>query len=81
MSRPNTLFEYHCWESEQSSDAHLWKRTRQQVMVLHEIIPGPNDEGLMFLVRFDDGLEAGVFADELPLFVSPLPLKQEVSYS
>lgn len=27
-------FEYHCWESGKSADAHLWYRSHQQVYVI-----------------------------------------------
>ena len=29
------FFEYHCWESHQSSDAQLWYRSHQQITILN----------------------------------------------
>lgn len=70
-------FEYHCLESHDSTDAHLWYRSHQRVTV----IGGPDgscvdedmtfrqrgEEGVpnIYRVRFVDGLEADVFEDEL----------------
>jgi hypothetical protein len=75
------MFEYHCWESKDSNDADLWRRTHKPVVV----ISGPTydddpacpgcpetaleraDEGMPYLyrVRFPDGSEGDVFEDEL----------------
>ena len=64
------LFEYHCWESEESSDAELWHHTGQTCIVLSELEPaeiiGDTDEVIrMFKIRFDDGFEYDVFDDEI----------------
>ena len=60
------FFEYHCWESPLSADAHLWKRTRQWVTVIRRLTrqEACNDFD-MHAVRFDDGLVGHVFGDEL----------------
>lgn len=59
-------FEYHCYEGEDSSDAKLWHHTHQQVIILHEIVEDVDEENKpMYRVKFDDGLEADVFGDEL----------------
>lgn len=73
-------FEYHCWESEQSQDAHLWARSHQQVVVLehdaadHDCLMGETEnmvergeagQPCVYTVRFDDGLEATATEDEL----------------
>lgn len=55
-------FEYHCWESEESSDAELWHHTHQQVEVLHKL---EDVDFEMSRVRFSDGLEYDVFDEEL----------------
>lgn len=55
-------FEYHCWESDQSSDANLWKHTHQIVIVLSKL---KDQDVPMYHVIFSDGLEADVFSDEL----------------
>ncbi|KKL68725.1 hypothetical protein LCGC14_2122130 [marine sediment metagenome] len=57
-------FEYHCLESEKSTDAILWHHTHQEVTVLNKIPPSESDLE-MYMVRFKDGLEYSVFADEL----------------
>ena len=57
-------FEYHCYEGEDSSDAELWHHTHQEVEVLNKIPPSESDLE-MYRVRFNDGLEYSVFADEL----------------
>ena len=57
-------FEYHCWESEDSSDAELWHHTHQQVEVLQNITLD-HDEFKMYRVKFNDGFEYDVFEDEL----------------
>lgn len=58
------FFEYHCFESEKSADAEIWRRTHQKVTVLRILTPAESDYE-MYRVRFDDGHEATVFADEL----------------
>ena len=60
-------FEYHCWESDESTDAELWHRTRQPVTVIRQLGPDEVDEeiGRMYHVRFQDGFEGDVFEDEL----------------
>lgn len=58
------FFEYHCWESEDSADAEIWRRTHQRVDVLRLLTPNESDYE-MYRVRFADGHEADVFADEL----------------
>lgn len=73
-------FEYHCFESDDSADAHLWRHSQQRVTVVrhdptdHDCIADGTtldyrlDEAAMpclYVIRFEDGLEAGVFEDEL----------------
>lgn len=59
-------FEYHCNESHDSPDAPVWYRSHQQVTVLShtpsEDAPTTPD---IYRVRFADGLEWDVWADEL----------------
>jgi hypothetical protein len=57
-------FEYHCWESEDSADAELWRRTHQRITVLRMLSPNESDYE-MYEVRFADGYKGHVFADEL----------------
>lgn len=57
-------FEYHCWESEDSADAEIWRRTHQRVTVLRMLSPNESDLE-MYEVQFADGHKATVFADEL----------------
>ena len=68
-------FEYHCWESPESSDAEVWYHSHQRVTVLR-IVNEPvlfdtfaerADAGcqVVYKARFDDGLEWDVFEDEL----------------
>lgn len=66
LARGRRLFEYHCYEGEDSSDAELWHHTHQQVIVLNKLtnIDG-FDVGKMYRVRFGDGLEYDVSDDEL----------------
>lgn len=69
------LFEYHCWESNESSDAVLWHHTNQSVCIVavgdcdvcYTTIEERAETGhpLVYLVRFDDGVEGTVFEDEL----------------
>lgn len=61
------LFEYHCYEGEDSSDAELWYHTHQQVVVLSKL---KDAELPMYHVRFVDGSEFDVFSDELVNTVS-----------
>ena len=66
MIRRKQRFEYHCLESEDSADAELWHRTHQEVAVLHQLSDVNEVEvGKMYRVRFADGFEGDVFADEL----------------
>lgn len=68
-------FEYHCLESHQSSDAHLWYRSHNRVTVLDcrniefgDFSQTERFEGgmpLVYCVRFEDGFEGDVFEDEL----------------
>lgn len=58
------FFEYHCWESESSSDAELWHHTHQKCTVVRRLTPKESDfEG--YVVRFVDGFESHATADEL----------------
>jgi hypothetical protein len=72
------FFEYHCWESHQSSDAELWYRSQQKVMVLNVTNYEPNlhdntsfaDRGemghqLVYKIKFADSYEGDAFEDEL----------------
>ena len=62
------LFEYRCWESEESSDADLWHRTHEPVTVVGEVDldEGSRAEvGRVWVVRFDDGYIGHVFDEEL----------------
>lgn len=70
-------FEYHCFESSQSCDAHLWYRSHQPVLVLGlaedyselegttAIERGEFGQPLVYRVRFLDGFEGDVWEDEL----------------
>lgn len=67
-------FEYHCLRTHDSSDADLWYRSHRKVEVLSIEEPGigatlaiRRDDGEVrtYLVRFEDGREAGAFEDEL----------------
>lgn len=81
-------FEYHCWESPQSSDAQLWYRSHQQVVPVKLIEKGHGKDEIergklghpaMYNIRFSDGKEFGVFEDELmeskSEFIRPDPPK------
>lgn len=57
-------FEYHCWESDESADVEIWRRTHQRVTVLRMLTLQESDYE-MYEVRFTDGLTWHVFADEL----------------
>ena len=70
------FFEYHCWESHESSDAQLWYRSHQKVTVIecvnaHEngdmsfIERCENGHQLVYKVQFPDGHIGDVFEDEL----------------
>ncbi len=60
------LFEYHCYEGEDSTDAELWHHTHQQVAVLNKIANvDEQDVGRMYRIRFTDGFEYDVCDDEL----------------
>jgi len=68
-------FEYRCWESHSSSDAHLWYRSHCKVTVLKCVNPEYGDitieerceagMALVYCVRFPDGYEGDVWEDEL----------------
>lgn len=68
-------FEYHCLESLESADAHLWLRSHQTVTVLgrgtDEDFGGTfeerAEEGMpnLYRVQFADGHKGDVFEDEL----------------
>lgn len=87
-------FEYHCFESHDSSDAVAWYHSHQEATVLgeadHSAWPGSTwDERaeactpIVYTVRFDDGVEYGVFEDELvtdpAAFYRPDPSPPRVS--
>ena len=62
------LFEYRCWESEESCDVDLWHRTHQPVTVIDRIELDKDSEsevGRMWRVRFDDGFVGDVFEEEI----------------
>ena len=68
LAKGRRLFEYHCWESEDSGDAELWHHTHQFVSVIRKLKVGQEvDEevGKMYQVEFTDGLNWDVFDDEL----------------
>lgn len=56
------LFEYHCYEGEDSSDAKLWHHTHQEVRVMSKL---DDTETPMYKVKFNDGFTYEVFNDEL----------------
>ena len=62
LARGRRWFEYHCYEGEDSCDAELWHHTHQRVEVLSRFV---DIECLTYRVRFADGFEYDVFADEL----------------
>ncbi len=64
LARGRRLYEYHCYEGEDSSDAALWHHTHQAVAVVGRVDADP-EVGRMYRVRFTDGFEGDVFADEL----------------
>lgn len=63
------LFTYRCFESDESSDAHLWHRTGQRVTILRELHAPEVDEdeigGCMYEIRFADGLVGTAWHDEI----------------
>ena len=59
------LFEYHCYEGEDSADAKLWHHTHQPCAVLRQLTNQEAEESIMYSVRFSDGFERDVFDDEL----------------
>jgi len=66
LARGRRLFEYHCYEGEDSADAELWHRTHQPVTILARLNKGSKYlEERMYRVRFADGFEHDVFDDEL----------------
>ncbi len=68
-------FEYHCWESHQSSDAQIWYRSHQLVTVIELHVNDSagmsredrTEQGMPFsyTIRFADGSEWEAFEDEL----------------
>jgi len=64
LAHGRRLFEYHCYEGEDSADAELWHHTHQSVEVLAKL-EGGGYEIRMYRVHFVDGLEWDVFDDEL----------------
>jgi hypothetical protein len=84
-------FEYHCWESDESSDAELWHHSHQKVEIIAMTEPGygdteeqrfENTQTAMFKVRFSDGLESEAAEDEIleskKQFERPDPPKKKV---
>ena len=69
LANSRRLFEYHCYEGEDSADAELWHHTHQKVIVLRKLKNieeiDEADTGRMYKVRFQDGFEAHVTDDEL----------------
>jgi len=68
------LFEYHCLESEKSSDAELWHRTRQRVKILSIVEKGGGDtkeerlnagHPAVYEIKFSDGHVRHAFEDEI----------------
>lgn len=49
------FFEYHCWESEKSSDATLWHHTHQKAVILREL-EGDAPENTTIIERLYDGV-------------------------
>lgn len=62
LAHGRRLFEYHCYEGEDSSDALLWHHTHQIVTVISKL---KDTELPMYHVRFADGFEGDIFGDEL----------------
>ena len=78
LLKPGTSrwFEYHCWESDRSADAALWRRSHQRVTVVRT---APNDgmgvptlkeriecgQPIAYVVRFNDGELFTAAEDEL----------------
>ena len=68
------LFEYHCFESDESADAELWHHSHSLVRVLRMTergggatpeIRAANAMPRLYRVRFLDDYEHDVFEDEL----------------
>ena len=62
LARGRRLFEYHCYEGEDSADTELWHHTHQPVTVLAKVT---GSDERMYRVSFADGFKADVFDDEL----------------
>jgi hypothetical protein len=70
-------FEYHCWESLDSSDAPAWLRSHERVTVLGladcEVLAPTFDERvdgavqIVYRARWSDGFEWDIWEDELCL--------------
>lgn len=67
-------FEYHCWESDESSDAELWHHSHQKVTVLSLLERGYGKTFIeraelghpaMYRILFEDGSTGCAFEDEL----------------
>ncbi len=61
-------FEYHCLESMESSDAELWLRSHQKVIVIERGDDDNDecpDEPRVYTVKFADGFTYIAFDDEL----------------
>ena len=69
LARGRRLFEYHCYEGEDSADAELWHHTHQSIEVLARTQHGHHDgpTPTMYRIRFADGYECEVWDDELVL--------------
>ena len=70
------FFEYHCWESDQSSDAELWYHSHQPITIIAFAendgcdIPAEQERAeagspFVYRVQFNDGFEADALEDEL----------------
>lgn len=71
------LFEYHCYEGHDSSDAELWYRSHSSVTVCGLDPQADNEPGdgyawrmeqglpLVYLIRFEDGEQFSAWEDEL----------------
>ena len=70
-------FEYHCFQSFNSQDAHLWVRSRQPVQVIGlddcDVVPELDTFDkrmdaampLVYQIKFPDGMVGSAFEDEL----------------
>ncbi len=69
LARGRRWFEYHCYESEDSSDAIAWHHTHQKIIILRKLedseVIGSGEKIRMYRVRFPDNIEWDVFDDEL----------------